>query len=446
VAFNSSARPQEARAASTQGRAHTMNRSYRIPGVILSLCSSILALGGIFYALFSWHGPVSLLFSIVVGLFGTRMFVLWLGATRPTTKKLVTEGKPWMRSITAGDAQQLPLIQPGLPQALYPHAISSPASTTTAPAPQAPYSGDYALQTTFPGIYDENPQVATAIAMNVPIDKDPLFQLDEPVPGTQCFILPREGKLMSECQDRFALNSKRSRYAVADGKAGSFVPAPWARILCKNFVERSGDFASEEEFTGWLVACSQQWHRWMVQRWVPTMNVLRARSGDKPGDWSNDIRQGAEAALIGCSIVPGSPVRKTTPAIRVFAIGDSEFFLFRPHPANGWTLMKCFPYIASHQSGTHPYTVTTSVREDMLKGAWTHHQKISINALTGDRIILATGTIARWLLRQIEQNTGHWVPFLNITDPEVFAQYLRQEQQAGRIEDEDLTMLSIAVQ
>lgn len=444
--FNSPAYPQKARASNTREQAHTTVRSYRIPGVILSLCSSILALAGIFYALFPWHGPLSLLFSIVVGLFGTRMFVLWLGATRPATKKLVTEGKPWARSITADATQQLPLTQPGPPQGLYRHDISSPASTMTALIPQSLYSGDYVLQTTLPGMYDDNPQVATTIAMNVPIDKDPLFQLDEPVPGTRCFILPREGKLMFECQDRFALNAKRRRYAVANGTADSFVPAPWARLLCKNFVERSGDFASEEEFIGWLVACSQQWHRWMVQRWVTTMNVLRTRIGDKPGDWSNDIRQGAEATLIGCSIMPGSPLRKTTPAIQVFAIGDSEFFLFRPHPENGWMLMKCFPYTEPYQLGSHLRTVTTSVREDMLKGAWTHHQKTSINALAGDRIILATGTIARWLLWQIEQNTGRWVPFLNITHPKVFEQYMREEQHAGRIEDEDLTMLSIVVQ
>ena len=414
---------------------------------MLSLCSVALATGGIFFALFSWHGPASLLFSIVVGLFGTRMFVLWLGATRPSEKILVTARTPWVRSTPAGGAWQQPLSVPVQPQGLQPHDIPSPAPTMTAIITQPPYPPGYTQQTTSPGMYSGyNPQIAATIAMNVPIDEDPLFQLDEPVPGTRCFILPKEGELMFECQDRYALNAKRGRYTVADGLAASFVPGPWARIICKNFVEHSGDFASEEEFKSWLIACSQQWHMWMEQRWVPTMNSLRARSGDEAGDWSNDIYQGAEATLIGCSVMPGTPVRKTTPVIRVFAMGDSEFFLFRPHPENGWMLVKCFPYTESHQFGSHLNTVTTLQRTDLLERAWALHLTTSINAWSGDRIILASGTIAQWLLRQVEQDTGLWVPFLNIIDPKEFEYRMREEQHAGRIEDDDLTVLSIAVQ
>jgi hypothetical protein len=438
VAFNSSARPQKAGASSTI--------SLRIPGVILSLFSIALAISGIFFALFSWHGPVSLLFSIVVGLFGTRIFVLWLGATQPAQKNLVTTQTPWVRSIPASDTWQLPVLAPGRPGGPHPHSIPSPAPAMTAIIPQSPYPLDYVQQTTSPGIDTSyNPHIAATIAMNVPIDEDPMFQVDEPVSGTQCFILPKEGELMFECQDRYALNAKRSRYAVANGVDGSFVPGPWARIICKNFVERGGDFASEEEFKSWLVACSQQWHMWMEQRWVPTMNAQRTRDRDEPGDWSEEILQGAQATLIGCSVIPGSPVRKTKPAIRVFAIGDSEFFLFRPHPENGWTLVKCFPYTGSHQFGSRPNTLMTLPRADLLERAWVLHQTTSINAQPGDRIILASAPIAQWPLQQVEQNTDLWVPFLNITDPKEFEYRMRHELHAGQIQDDDLTMLSIAV-
>ena len=420
-------------------RATTRDRPYRIPGVLLSLCSIVLALGGIFFALFSWHGPVWLLFSIVVSLFGTRMFVLWLRETQPYEKTLVTAQTPWVRSIAADDTRQLPL------PLVRPQGI---APTATAIIPQTLNPSNYRQQALSLGTYDRyNAQIATTIAMNVPIYEDPMYQIEETVlPGTRCFILPKEGELMFECQDRYALNAKRGRYAVSDGTAGSFVPAPWARILTKNFVERGGDFGSEEEFTSWLITCSQQWHIWMEQRWVPTMQTLRAHNGDKPGDWSNNIRQGAEATLIGCFVMPGSPVRKTPPTIRVFAIGDSEFFLFRPHPEHGWILVKCFPYTKSYQFGSHPNALMTLPQEDLLHGTWAHFQKISINALAGDLIVLASSTIAQWLLRQVEQHTDLWVPFLNVSDPKDFEYGMRQELHAGRIEDDDLTVLSIVVQ
>lgn len=458
----------------TRSRSTIQDHSYRIPGVMLSLCSSVLAVGGISFAIFSWHGLAWLLFSIVVGLFGMRMFVLYLGETQPSEKMLVTAQTPWVRSMAAGDVQQSPFppVQPRVPQ-----NVPSSVSTAAAIIPQQLNPTNYRQQALSPGMYGGyNPQIATTIAMNVPVDEDPLFQLEKPVPGTRCFILPKEGGLIFECQDRYALNAKRGRYAIADGVEGSFVPTPWARILSKNFVERSVDFESEEEFKRWLVICSHLWHMWMEQRWVPTMQALRARHGDKPGDWSDDIRQGAEATLIGCSVMPGSPVRKTSPAIRVFAIGDGEFFLFRLHPENGWILVQCFPYTESYQFGSHPNTLMTLPREDLLQEAWAHFQKISINALAGDRIILASSIIARWLLRQVEQHTDLWVPFLNIIDPlapihptdagmldqsalytasamgragrneKEFEYYMRQELQAGRIEDDDLTVLSIVVQ
>jgi hypothetical protein len=87
----------------------------------------------------------------------------------------------------------------------------------------------------------------------------------------------------------------------------------------------------------------------------------------------------------------------------------------------------------------------TLPRADLLERAWVLHQTTSINAQPGDHIILASATLAQWLLLQVEQNTGLWVPFLNITDPKEFEYRMRHELHAGRIQDDDLTMLSIAV-
>ena len=75
------------------------------------------------------------------------------------------------------------------------------------------------------------PTTLTSDTSYIPIEQDELFQLDLPTTGEYVLYLPKEGEALVECQDRFALNAHRRRYAVADGVSGSFAPGPWARIV-----------------------------------------------------------------------------------------------------------------------------------------------------------------------------------------------------------------------
>src|SRR5205807_200650 len=127
-------------------------------------------------------------------------------------------------------------------------------------------------------------------------------------------------------------------YAVADGVAGSFVPGPWARIIAKGFVDRNGQFASKEMFQQWLMECSQEWHTWIEQHWLPTMNAIRQHNGDNPGDWSNDIRQGAQTTLIGCTLYPNTQATNAPTQVDVSAIGDGECFHFRHKTDGTWKM------------------------------------------------------------------------------------------------------------
>jgi len=73
-------------------------------------------------------------------------------------------------------------------------------------------------------------------------------------------------------------------------------------------------------------------------------NALRERSGDRHGNWSDDIRQGAQTTLIGCSLLSYAEQQNTSNVVSVFAIGDGEFFLFSPNTKDGWDLVETFPY------------------------------------------------------------------------------------------------------
>ncbi len=255
----------------------------------------------------------------------------------------------------------------------------------------------------------------------VPIEQDPLFQLDRPAANTRCFLLPKEGEPLVECQDRYALDAQHSCYAVADGVAGSFVPGPWARIVAQRFVERAGAFTDQQDFRQWLSACSTEWHEWIDKRWVPTINALRQRNGDGPANWSEEIRKGAQTTLIACTLLPemgGSyAAYAASTLVNIFAIGDSEFFLFRANMQGGWQLEQAFPFTHPAEFGTRPDTLVTSQRDDLLAWAWTHAKTTMVSAFPGDLLVLATDTLAKWLLTQVQQqNTDRWVPLLSIQD------------------------------
>jgi hypothetical protein len=232
---------------------------------------------------------------------------------------------------------------------------------------------------------------------------------------------------------------------VAGGVAGSFVPGPWARIVAQGFVECGGKFAGKWDFQAWLIDCSQQWQRWIEHRWIPTMNALRTRNGDRPGDWSNDLRQGAQTTLIGCSLVSNMEYQDSPTSATIFAVGDGEFFLFSPNPGGGYDIAETFPFSDLNEFGVRPDTLVTVQRTDLLERAWVQRKTMHINVFSGDLIVLASGSLAKWLLAQVYQNSNKWLPLITCNSLQEFEQRVRAELHNGQIEDDDLTMLVIPI-
>jgi len=85
-------------------------------------------------------------------------------------------------------------------------------------------------------------------------------------------------------------------------------------------------------------------------------------------------------------------------------------------------------------------------RADLLERAWIQRRTKRFNVFTGDIIVLASDTLAKWLLTQVQQQTDRWMPLLTGIASAEFEQRIRQEFHQGRIEDDDLTMLVIPVQ
>lgn len=393
------------------------NGLLRVLGALLSLASAILAILGVIFQ----HSILSLIFSGFIVLFAVRVFVLWLGSNRATT----AQGTLAQHMVPA---QQPAYLAPN--QGYVPAPLAYAFHASYAQGQSAPY---------------EESQRTPASGPYVPIEHDPLFALDAPSGNERCFMLAKEGEPLVECQDRYAIHAVNRCYAVADGVAGSFVPGPWARIVTQGFVERGGKFANKEDFQGWLMECSREWQSWIETRWIPTINALRERNGERPGDWSNDLRQGAQTTLIGCSLFSNTEQHDAPTSATVFAVGDSEFFLFSPNPTGGYDVAETFPFSDPNEFNVRPDTLVTVQRTDLLERAWVQRKTMHINVFSGDLIVLASDALAKWLLTQMYQQTNKWLPLLTSHSAEEFERCVRGELQQGLIEDDDLTMLVIPI-
>ena len=474
----SSSRPAKS---NTQG-----NGLLRTLGALLALASAILAILGVVFQ----QSVLSLIFSGFIMLFAVRVFVLWLGSNRATASRLMPHQQ---QMFSTGQGTQYPVAQyaqesrpmtptgslvppqPGYPATnmgsvpatpayrtnpvsdggiVYASANSQPSNAPLSPFPMAVSGFEYAAPPAYafqsaymPGAaaHERGSSQTYISGPYAAIEQDALFALDPPVGNVRCFMLAKEGKSLVECQDRYAISAAKSCYAVADGVAGSLVPGSWARIVAKGFVERGGKFANKEDFQHWLMECSREWQWWIESRWIPTINTLREQNGERQGDWGNDLRQGAQTTLIGCSLVSNAEFREAPTSATIFAVGDSEFFLFSPNPSGGYDIAETFPFSELDEFSVLPDTLVTVPRTDLLERAWVQRKTLNINVFSGDVIVLATDALAKWLLTQVYQNTNKWLPLLSSSAVE-FERHMRSELQQGLLENDDVTMMVIPIQ
>ena len=68
-----------------------------------------------------------------------------------------------------------------------------------------------------------------------------------PIGPPNYFYVHKQAESAKDYQDAYALNSKRGRYAIADGATKSFFSANWAKLLVQYFC-KSNDSLNTELF------------------------------------------------------------------------------------------------------------------------------------------------------------------------------------------------------
>ncbi|HKV85113.1 MAG TPA: hypothetical protein VJN88_11185 [Ktedonobacterales bacterium] len=358
----------------------------------------------------------------------------------------------------------------GLPRPATPDG-GAPAPRPYMPvAPAAPLYSQEALQQTPMRAAEPNPFI-----------NDPLFMLEAPAKNVRRFILPKDPDRM--CEDGFACDAAHGVYAVTDGVSQSFVSAPWARIVARGFARQPEAFNDEASFTAWLETRATEWRDWMTNTWMATLNEQRQKRGERPGDWSGDIEdKGAQATLVGLALRRSGKQMEA----RVLAIGDSQFLLFHRDGKAGYHLRGAFPLEKPEDFSLNPATLLTRRDPRLAAFAWSKRLGTRIPLQSGDVVVLATDSVAKWLMTQAlrEQRpapvevagptgdptavgaagdptatgadptraTGRLDPFvddwstmLTTRDQAEFERLTHREIHAGRMDEDDVTVVVIPI-
>jgi hypothetical protein len=79
-----------------------------------------------------------------------------------------------------------------------------------------------------------------------------------------------------------------------------------------------------------------------------------------------------------------------------------------------------------------------------IQRTWNWIGKHTFEGRQGDYVLLATDAIAKWLLQQLQSGQEDWYCLLDpTTTSSAFARLIFMERAAGRLEDDDVTILVV---
>ena len=217
------------------------------------------------------------------------------------------------------------------------------------------------------------------------------------------------------------MDAAAGRYALADGATESCFAGLWAKLLVEGFVHQG---AGERRAMAEVASGRQaQWDANVRGRTLPWYA--------EPG-----VRQGAFAAFLGIVLARPSPASREWQAV---AVGDTCLLHTR-----GRTLLRAFPIGHSRQFNNAPNLVgarMTPERVLEMESLW-----IEGRGKPGDRLWAMTDALASWYLAEHEAGGNPWShleSLLSSPDGQQFAEWIEGLRDAGRLRNDDVTLLAI---
>jgi hypothetical protein len=233
----------------------------------------------------------------------------------------------------------------------------------------------------------------------------------------QAFSLPKHGHSAEEYEDAAAADTRRGRFAIADGAAESSFAALWARLLVTGFAAaESGDL---DPWLDWLPPLQQRWDATVSGRALPWYAEMK-------------LQQGAFATFLGV-VVEGA-------RWRALAVGDSCLFQIR-----GGHLHRAFPLSSPVEFGTTPWLVGS--RSSCGEALEDRSQRAEGDWLTGDRLWLMTDALALWFLEEADRRSWPWLELEGLLRAPVprdaFVAWVGKLRDAHRLRNDDVTLMVV---
>jgi hypothetical protein len=193
-------------------------------------------------------------------------------------------------------------------------------------------------------------------------------------------------------EDALNLDVARGLYVVCDGVGEASFSNEWAPVLARSFIERP--FFSEDPFE------LEHWTR-------AAQNVAKGEMTDPEklsGVARDKARRGAAATLCGMALRPRREHDGMHYGYDLAAIGDSNFFHWRPDRALGgaYRLLAAFPLKKYADFTSAPDSLNSRVhnRDNVFPHTFSSTPELDLRE--GDVLWLATDAVSQWIFREYE--------------------------------------------
>jgi len=239
---------------------------------------------------------------------------------------------------------------------------------------------------------------------------------------SQQFLLPKEGHLLSECEDVIGVNALTQRFAIADGATEAFDAQSWARRLARQWVRLDRGALVPDDFRSWVAAEGRSLH----DSWKNLQLSWYAEE---------KARTGSFAAFVGVQL----EVELATPRWQAIALGDACLLHCR-----AGRILSALP-LANHESFNASPLLVPSL--GLLQDAGLRNIVVDSGVLeSGDVLLLLSDAVAAWYLRLAESGDRARCCFeeLLMADREdELEQLFSKERRTGRIKNDDIAVLRI---
>lgn len=245
-----------------------------------------------------------------------------------------------------------------------------------------------------------------------------------------CFTLEKRGSAPREWEDAAAYvdnaadDPATARCVVVDGATEAYDALRWVEHLTGSFVAGHGPELTVDGLRGWFGQVQQQWVAEAPTRFASVIEELKFRD------------EGSFATFLGCRLTgldgPGARWEAA-------ALGDAVLFHVR-----AGRLLTHVPPLSVDDFGLAPDGISTHVaaREAMLRAVVFDGGDLA----DGDLLFLATDALARWLLLEAaDDEAALWELLDELDHDATFAALVADRRAAGRLHNDDVTLLRVRI-